>query len=164
MASLDRENVVTKAMFNSLYEEGHEFPDDKMIFKTNKASASIVATKTGYDITIQNNEVSVETNVALKDAEKFQINVIFMKLYIKTRSGAEFSEDSMSGTVINKDGIGIVDPSSNYDAQNISPGGSYTFSVKVSNTPDVSDIESITMTQRILPTLKEIREQIVYKD
>ena len=163
MASLDRENVVTKAMFNSLYEEGHEFPDDKMIFKTNKASASIVATKTGYDITIQNNEVSVETNVALKDAEKFQINVIFMKLYIKTRSGAEFSEDSMSGTVINKDGIGIVDPSSNYDAQNISPGGSYTFSVKVSNTPDVSDIESISMTQRILPTLKEIREQIVYK-
>ena len=68
----------------------------------------------------------------------------------------------MSGTVTNKDGYGVVDPSSNYDAKNIAPGGSYSFSVRVDRTPDVSDIESITMTQRILPTLGEIKKQVVY--
>ena len=69
----------------------------------------------------------------------------------------------MSGTVTNEDGIGIVDPSSNYDAKFIAPGGSYTFSVTVTGTPDVSDIVSITMTQRITLSLEEIREQVVYK-
>ena len=163
MASLDRENVITKAMFNSLYEEGYEFPEDKMVFTNPEVSVQIVATQTGYDITVQNNEITVESNTALKDAELFKKSIVFMKLYIKTKSGAEFSAGSMSGTVINKDGIGIVDPSSNYDAKNISPGKFYSFSVGVNNTPDVSDIVSITMTQRILPTLAEFKEQIIYE-
>ena len=64
-----------------------------------------------------------------------------MKLYIKTKSGAKFSPGSMSGTVTNEDGIGLVDPSSNYDAKNISPGHYYTFTVNVDNTPDISDYD-----------------------
>ena len=163
MASLDAENVITKAMYNSLYEEGHQFPEEEMKFSTISASAKITATETGYDIMIQNNEKSVESNLALKDAELFQKSILLMKLYIKTKSGAEFSAGSMSGTVTNNDGIGIIDPSSNYDAKNIAPGGSYTFSVRVSGTPDVADIESITMTQRILQSLGEFKEQIIYK-
>ena len=163
MASLDAENVITKAMYNSLYEEGHQFPEEEMKFSTISASAQITATETGYDIMIQNNEKSVESNLALKDAELFQKSILLMKLYIKTKSGAEFSAGSMSGTVTNNDGIGIIDPSSNYDAKNIAPGGSYTFSVRVSGTPDVADIESITMTQRILQSLGEFKEQVIYK-
>ena len=141
----------------------YTFPKEKMIFTTPKASAKIVATESGYDITIQNGEKSVETNMALKDAELFQKSILFMKLYIKTKSGAKFSAGSMSGTVTNEDGVGIVDPSAFYDAKNIAPGGSYTLSVKVSGTPDVDDIKSITMTQRILSTLGEFKEAIIYK-
>ena len=54
-----------------------------------------------------------------------------MKLYIRTKSGAKFSAGSMSGTVTNENGVGIVDPSANYDAKNIAPGGFYTFTVRV---------------------------------
>ena len=163
MASLDAENVITKAMYKSLYDSGYTFPEEKMIFTNPSASAKIVATETGYDITIQNNEKSTESNLALKNAELFQKSILFMKLYIKTKSGAQFTSGSMSGTVTNKDGMGVVDPSSNYDAKNIAPGGFYTFSVRVSGTPDVGDIESITMTQRILQTLGEFKEQVIYK-
>ena len=162
MASLDAENVITKAMYNSLYGENYSFPEQEMKFTNPSVSAKIVATEIGYDITIQNDEKSVETNLALKDAELFQKSILFMKLYIKTKSGAQFTAGSMSGTVNNKDGIGIIDPSSNYDAKNIAPGGFYTFSVRVSGTPNVDDIESITMTQRILQTLGEFKEQVIY--
>ena len=163
MASLDQEIVITKAMFNGLYGEGYEFPEQKMIYADVGASAKISVQGSGYEITISNLETAVETNAALKDAELFTKSILFMKLYIKTKSGAKFSPGSMSGTVTNEDGIGIVDPSSNYDAKNISPGHYYTFTVNVDNTPDISDIESITMTQRILKTLKEIKEQVIYK-
>jgi len=163
MASLDRDNTITKAMYNSLFGEDYKFPEEKMVFTNPKAEAKIVATETGYDITIQNLENAIESNLALKDAELFQKSILYMKLYIKTKSGAKFTAGSMSGTVTNQDGIGIIDPSSNYDAKNIAPGGFYTFSVRVSGTPEVSDIESITMTQRILSTLGEFKEQIIYK-
>ena len=163
MASLDAENVITKAMYNSLYGEGYKFPEVEMIFTNPSATAKISATESGYDITIQNNEKSVESNLALKNAELFQKSILFMKLYIKTKSGAQFSAGSMCGTVTNEGGVGVVDPSALYDAKNIAPGGSYTFTVKVSGTPDVADIESITMTQRILQTLGEFKEQVIYK-
>ena len=162
-ASLDKENVVTKAMFDSLYEDGYTFPDDEYKYSIMDFTAQITATKKGYEITIKNNEKSAETNVALKDAELFQKSISFMKLYIKTKSGAEFSSDDSSITVTNKDGIGIVDPTGHSSAKHISPKGSYTFSIIVSGTPDVSDIEKITLTQRVTPSLPEFKEQIVYK-
>ena len=162
MASLDAQNVITTAMFNSLYGQGYSFPDREMIWSNVQASAAITATDSMYDITIRNLETSVESNVALKDAELFKKSILFMKLYIKTKSGAIFSAGSMAGTVTNENGIGIVDPSANYDAKNIAPGGFYTFSVRVDGTADIADIESITMTQRILQTLPEIKEQVIY--
>ena len=163
MASLDRDNVITKAMYTSLFGKDYSFPKDTIKFTTPNASAKIVETESGYDITVINKEEAVETNMALKDAELFQKSILFMKLYIKTKSGAKFSAGSMSGSVSNEDGVGVVDPSSFYDAKNIAPGGSYTFSVKVSGTPDKLDIKSITMTQRVLTTLGEIKEQVIYK-
>ena len=164
MASLDRYNVVTKGMFDGLYGEGYVFPDNEMKFTATSHSAQIVATSTEYEITVLNNENAVETNIALRDAELFQKSIVHMKIYIKTKSGVEFGPGEMCGDVTNKDGIGIVDPSSFYDAKNIAPGDSYTFSVTIPGTPDVSDIVSITMTQRILPTLDEFKEQIIYQN
>ena len=70
---------------------------------------------------------------------------------------------SGSGTVTNKNKIGIIDPSSNSDAKKIAPGGSYKLSVRISGTPDISDIISITMTQRITLILDEFKEQVIYK-
>ena len=164
MASLDAENVVTKAMMNSLYGDGYDFPENKLVFPNIGASAKISVINSGYEITISNLENAVETNTALKDAELLQKSIVFMKIYIKTKSGAIFSPGEMSGTVTNENGVGIVDPSSFYDAKNISPGESYTFSVKVDRTADIADIESITLTQRILSNLKEMREQVIYKN
>ena len=163
-ASLDRENKVTKAMFDGLYNGGYVFPDDEFKYSNMKYTAQISATQNGYKITIQNYENTVESNTALKDAELFQKSICFMKLYIKTKSGAEFGPDDMSGSVTNKDGIGIVDPSENYDAKHISPGGSYTLSVTVSGTPNVADIVSITLRQRVTPSLPEFKEQIIYSN
>ena len=162
MASLDAENVITKAMFTSLYGNDYVFPDQELVFTNVKASASIIAQDSTYDITIRNLETAEETNVALKDAELFKKSILFMKLYIKTKSGAIFSAGSMSGTVTNENGIGIVDPSSNYDAKNIAPGRDYTFTVRVDRAADLADIESITMTQRILQSLAEIKKQVIY--
>ena len=163
-ASLDRENKVTKAMFDGLYNGGYVFPDDEFKYSNMKYTAQISATQNGYRITIQNYENTVESNTALKDAELFQKSICFMKLYIKTKSGAEFGPGDKSGSVTNKDGIGIVDPSENYDAKHISPGGSYTLSVTVSGTPNVADIVSITLRQRVTPSLPEFKEQIIYSN
>ena len=161
-ASLDRENKVTKAMFDGLYNGGYVFPDDEFKYSNMKYTSQISATQNGYRITIQNYENTVESNTALKDAELFQKSICFMKLYIKTKSGAEFGPGDKSGSVTNKDGIGIVDPSENYDAKHISPGGSYTLSITVSGTPNVADIVSITLRQRVTPSLPEFKEQIIY--
>ena len=163
-ASLDRENKVTKAMFDGLYNGGYVFPDDEFKYSNMKYTAQISATQNGYRITIQNYESTVESNTALKDAELFQKSICFMKLYIKTKSGAQFGPGDMSGSVTNKDGIGIVDPSENYDAKHISPGGSYTLSITVSGTPNVADIVSITLRQRVTPSLPEFKEQIIYSN
>ena len=163
-ASLDRENKVTKAMFDGLYNGGYVFPDDEFKYSNMKYTAQISATQNGYRITIQNYENTVESNTALKDAELFQKSICFMKLYIKTKSGAEFWPGDKSGSVTNKDGIGIVDPSENYDAKHISPGGSYTLSITISGTPNVADIVSITLRQRVTPGLPEFKEQIIYSN
>ena len=163
-ASLDRENKVTKAMFDGLYNGGYVFPDDEFKYSNMKYTAQISANQNGYRITIQNYENTVESNTALKDAELFQKSICFMKLYIKTKSGAEFGPGDKSGSVTNKDGIGIVDPSENYDAKHISPGGSYTLSITISGTPNVADIVSITLRQRVTPGLPEFKEQIIYSN
>ena len=164
MASLDANGVVTKAMFNSLYGEGYVFPDDELIYSNVQVTVSINAYGSNYDITIRNTETAVESNIALKHAELIQKSILFMKLYIKTRSGAIFSAGSMSGEVTNENGIGIVDPSSNYDAQNIAPGGQYAFTVKVDRNAVLADIESVTITQRILKNLPEFKRQIIYSN
>ena len=163
MASQDAENKLTKTMFNSMYEENYDLPEQKMVYQNLNIDVRIIAKEIGYEITITNKENKVETNLALMYAESFQKTILNMKLYIKTFSGAEFSLGSGSGTVVNKNGIGIIDPSTNGNAKNLEPGSSYTFTIRASGTIDVSDINSITLTQRILPDYEEFKEQIIYQ-
>jgi chitinase len=163
MASHDPQNIITKTMFESLYGKDYSLPKLKPKITIPKVKVEIRESGWGYDITITNGERATETNAALKNAELFQKSLLYIKLYIKSKSGAQFSAGSMCGTVTNKNGVGIVDPSSNWDAKNIAPGGSFTFTVRASGKLDINDIETIKMTQRILPSLGEFKEQIIYQ-
>ena len=163
MASQDTENKLKKTIFNTLNGENYNYPEQKLIFNYPSVTAKISTIDYGYEITIINNENIVETNTPLKYAELFQKSILFMKVYIQTKSGIQFSVRSGSGTVTNKNGIAIVDPSSNYDAKIISPGKSYTFSVGISGAPDIQDITSIKITQRIGISSDEFKEQTIYK-
>ena len=163
MASQDTENKLKKTIFNTLNGENYNYPEQKLIFNYPSVTAKISTIDYGYEITIINNENIVETNTPLKYAELFQKSILFMKVYIQTKSGIQFSVRSGSGTVTNKNGIAIVDPTSNYDAKIISPGKSYTFSVGISGAPDIQDITSIKITQRIGISSDEFKEQTIYK-
>ena len=165
MASLDANSVVTNAMFTSMFGEGYVFPDQELIYTNVQATANIaVQDYDSFSITIRNLETAQETNKALKYAELLAKTIVFMKIYIKTRSGATFSAGSMSGEVTNENGVGIVDPSSNNDAQIISPGGQYSFTVKVDRGARLEDIENIILTQRILKTVPEFKKQVLYSN
>lgn len=159
MASQDDENKLTKTMFKSMYGEDYQLPALELIYGLPEIEVKISVTDNGYDITIINHEESEETNEALKYAEALYKNVVNMKLYIKTKSEAEFSSGSGSGNVKNKKGIAIIDPSNNERARKIGPGSSYNFKVKVSGTPDINDIEEIKITQRITRSSEEFKEQ-----
>lgn len=161
MASLDSANTITKTMKESLYGDA-ELPAHEISTGNPKASVSVTGEGSTYTITITNNEKAVETNTALKDAELFKKTIMYPKLYIKTKSGATFSAGSQSGSVMNDNGYGVIDLSSVYAAKSMKPGTSHTFTVNVSGDADVSDIEGITMTQRILTSLEEFGAQSVW--
>ena len=163
MASYDQENIIVRAMFNSSYEEDYKFPVKDLIYNLISISATIKATENGYTFRIQNNAVLEETNTALKRAEKFRKYILNLKVYITTKSGAKFGEGPMSGTVTNENGEIIVDPSSNPESKIILDRyNGYTFSVTVSGTPNVTDIATISVSKRILPSLKEFKKRIIY--
>jgi chitinase len=163
MASYDAESTITKAMFSSLYEKGYTFPKRELIYKLISISSTIKATETGYDFTIQNNAMITETNPALRDAELFQNSIVNMIVTIITKSGTEFIPDNKSGTIVNENGVAIIDPSSNPDARIVPPNyGRYTFSVKINGTSSFDDIRSIYVSQRILPSMSEFKKRIIY--
>ena len=163
MASYDQENKIAGAMFNSLYEEDYKFPEKDLIYNLISISAKIKVIENGYTFRIQNNARLEETNTALKRAEKFRKYIVNVKVYITTKSGAKFGEGAMSGTVTNENGKIIIDPSSNPKSKIIlDRSNGYTFNVTTSGTPNVTDIATISVSQRILPSLKEFKKRIVY--
>ncbi len=161
MASLDDDNTITRTMKESLYGSA-SLPQHEIITANPNVSVDVSASGKTYTITIKNNEVANETNVALKDAELFKETVMFPKLYIETKSGATFSAGSESGSVTNKDGCGVIDLSSVYAGKVLKPGTSHKFTVNVSGEADINDIVGITMTQRILTSMAEFGTQAVY--
>ena len=164
MASLDAENVITKAMFDSLYEKGYSFPEKELKYNLISISSNIITTETGYNITIQNNVAFEETNPTLKKAEIFRKSIVNMIVYIATKSGTKFNSGPKCEIITtNKYGEIKVDPSSYSDSRILSPDkGTYTFSVEIPGTPDVDDIKQIYVSQRILPSLKEFKKRIIY--
>ena len=163
MASYDQENIIAKAMFNSLYEEGYTFPERELKYNLVSISCSIQTTENGYTIRIQNNGATDETNNALLKAQLFRAYILNLKIFIKSKSGAVFGEGPMSGTVINKDGEAIIDPSSHPESRVILPfWNGYTFTVTVSGIPNKDDIESVSVSQRILPSLRDIKRRVIY--
>lgn len=160
MASLDGANSITQAMYDSLYTQ--PLPAQEIKVANPNASVEISASGKQYTITLKNNETANESNTALKDAEMYKETITFPKLYIKSKSGATFSAGSQSGTVANVDGYGVIDLSSIYAAKSMKQGTSHTFTINSSNNADVSDIQCITMTRRILTTLDEFGSQVLY--
>lgn len=162
MASLDSGNTISQVMKDSLYGNA-SIPDQTIITTKPSVSLSITATdSTTYTLTLRNNETAVESNAALRNAELFKKTVMYPKLYIKSSSGASFSAGSESGSVTNSGGYGVIDLSSVYAAKALKPGTSHTFTIRTNGTTSVSDIQSVTMTQRILTTLDEFGEQTIY--
>lgn len=117
----------------------------------------------GYKITIQNNGKKEESNEALNLVEIAAKTIKSPLIYIRTKSGAEFSASGYgSGTIKNENGCGIIDLTSVSDGQTIAPGVTYTFQVKSSKPADRNDIVFVELAQRILPTGAEIGRQLVY--
>ena len=163
MASYDPENKIASAMFNSLYEEDYKFPERELIYSLISISATIKAIENGYTFRIQNNAICDETNTALQRAEVFRKYILNLKIYITTKNGAKFGEGSMSGKVTYENGEIVVEPSSHPESKFILPRwNGYSFNVTVSGTPNVSDIATILVSQRILPSLKEFKRRIIY--
>lgn len=161
MASLDSANSITKVMHDSLYGDA-KLPEYEIKTANPKVSAKVSASGSQYTIELKNEETQVETNTALKDAELFKKTITYPKLYIKSKSNATFSAGSESGQVTNENGYGVIDLSSVYAGKSIKPGASHTFTIRTSGDADVSDIESITMTRRILTSLDEFGNQVIY--
>ena len=163
MASLDSANSITKTMKEALYGDA-PIPVQDIVVPAANVSVDVSASGAQYTITIKNNETANESNTALKDAERFKESIVYPKLYIKTKSGATFSAGSEAGQVTNENGIGVVDLQSVYAGKSIEQGKSHTFTVNVSGNAEIGDIESITMTQRIMPNLGEFGAVVVYGD
>lgn len=161
MASLDSANSLTKVMHDSLYGD-EKLPTQEIKTANPKVTANITASEKQYTIELKNVETQIEKNTALKDAELFKKTVTYPKLYIKSKSGATFSAGSEAGQVTNQNGFGVIDLAGVYAGKAIKPGASHTFTIRTSKDADVSDIESITMTRRILTSLDEFGTQVVY--
>ena len=95
MASQDKDNVLTKTMFNSLFGENYIIPEEKLIYSTPKMSIEISVVENGYKMMLINLENEIETNTALQYAENFYQKVINFKLYITTKSKAEFNANNV---------------------------------------------------------------------
>ncbi len=161
MASLDSANSITRTMKESLYGSA-PLPAQDIKVGAPKAEVTVTANGSTYSFTIKNKEVTTESNTALKDAELFKKTVMYPKLYITTKSGSTLSAGSECGSVTTKGDVTVVDLSSVYAAKSMKPGTSHTFTLRVNGDASASDIEGITMTQRILTSLDEFGAQAVY--
>lgn len=117
----------------------------------------------GYKITITNNAKKDESNEALSLVEIAGETIKSPLIYIRTKSGAEFSASGYgSGTIKNENGCGIIDLSTVSDGQTIAPGVTYTFQIKSSKPADLDDVVYVELAQRIVPGSVEIGRQLVY--
>ncbi|MGL5978855.1 MAG: glycosyl hydrolase family 18 protein [Erysipelotrichaceae bacterium] len=117
----------------------------------------------GYTFTFKNLESLTESNSVLQAVEKTAETVKLPKFYIYHDAGTLVAGDYKAGTVTNKPGVTIVDLSNIYDAKNLVPGTTYTFTLRAQSAPDTTKaIESITLTQRMNKDGVELNKQVLY--
>lgn len=175
MASQDAETNVsgqrdelTKAIKEGLYGSAplkqHTLPSSNLDVTVTVETFNEEWTRSeGYAITITNNAKKDESNEVLNLVEIAGETIKSPMLYIRTKSGAEFSPSGYgSGTIKNENGCGIIDLTSVSDGQTIAPGASYSFQIKSSNKAELDDIITVELAQRIVPGSAEISRQLVY--
>lgn len=119
----------------------------------------------GYEITIKNNEKTVESgNEVLQLTEAQHKSIVLPKLYIDNSGIPLIKGDSNSGTITNENGMTVIDMASNYTNKLLKPGASITFKLKqdAGTDLDMYNLLSIEMTQRTLETGTEMRNQVIY--
>ena len=161
MASQDPNEELTRAMKESLYG-GAAIPDQPIIVGEANAKVTVKAAENGsIALSLINQSKPSEHNEALVEAEKYKKTIMLPKLYINTKNGTTFRAGMMAGTVSGN----TVDLSPVYDASTLKAGTSHEFTL-IPSDPNfkISDITSITLTQRMNKNMHEFGEQVVYGD
>lgn len=163
-----KKDELTKTIKDALFGTG-ALPE----YEIGKASIDASVTVTpysdqaskGFEITIKNNAAKNETGEVLSLVELAGETIKLPKIYIKTKSGANFSSGGYgSGTVTNVNGIGVADLATVYDNQTIGQGSSCTFKLATTGPATLEDIISIELSQRIIKSGSEISRQVLYGD
>ncbi len=168
MASLDAANEITNVMKDSLYGD-EAIPEQEIIIpEVGGIDVEVTASGDTYTITIKNNNALTESKAgklsraeegpALPAAEAFAETIIYPTFYIKTADGDVLTglEWEAGGVVSQKDGYTVVSVNSS-EKKFTAPGASITLTLKASSgTASVSNIESISMTQRATKTSAEM--------
>lgn len=152
-------DALTTVIYQGLYGDT-ELPHFDIIEGDLDISVDIVATSTGYEITVTNNEVRSEMDSVLAVVEKQRKTVLLPKLYIDN-SGIELVAASVPrGTTVTQEGnLTVVDFASTLiDA---------TLSVTVQldyaqGDVSIDNLASIEMTQRVYNFGAEMSKQVVY--
>ncbi|MGL5766618.1 MAG: glycosyl hydrolase family 18 protein [Sarcina sp.] len=174
MASQDKptsgttRDELTKATKNALFGAGdlveHEIVYDKLdLTVTIKPYKEEWGTGQGYDITIKNNELPNEKGDVLKGVERGAETIKNGKLYIKTNGNKVIGGDHTAGKVTQEGEYSVVDLSTNYEGKLVKQGSSYKMRLTTEKEPtDLSGIESIHLTQRVMQEGAEIGKQLLY--
>lgn len=156
--------TIKEALFGSAPLKQHSLPSSNLdVTVTVETFKEEWTQSEGYSITITNNAKKDESNEVLNLVELAGETIKSPLLYIRTKSGAEFSPSGYgSGTIKNENGCGIIDLTAVSDGKTIAPGVSYSFQIKSSNKAALDDIITVELAQRIIPGSAEISRQLVF--
>ncbi|MGL5820461.1 MAG: glycosyl hydrolase family 18 protein [Sarcina sp.] len=165
-----KRDELTKATKEGLY--GNDvLPDHEIVYADLDIECSIKPVKSewggaggGYEITIKNNEKLQESDQVLKElersAETIKTPILYIDSNVKLTAG-----DHMAGNISYEDGKTVIDIKGVWEGKNIEPGQSYKFQLSAPTAPeDLSDINSISVAQRMNENGTVIAKQLVYGD
>lgn len=156
--------TIKEALFGSSPLKKYDLPSSNLDVTVTVETFNEEWTRSeGYKITIQNNAKKNESNEVLSLVEAAGETIKSPLIYIRTKSGAQFSPSGYgSGTIKNENGGTTIDLTAVSDGQTIAPGVSYSFQIKSSKEADLDDIVIMELAQRIVPTGAEISRQLVF--
>lgn len=160
--SSSKRDELTKATKEGLYGNAkldeHEivYSELDVAVNINPYEVEWGADKSGYEITVKNNEILEESGEVLKGVERGSETIKAPKLYIKSDKALNRG-DHMAGTVSYENGYTVVDLQSVWEGKNIEPGQTYTF--KLSGD---AKIESVDLVQRMSANGPEMYRQTIF--